>query len=222
MATTPLFRAINLTVAEEQRDSCLAVGQRNLLTSIQNEPGTLAMYMGHVDAAGLDNWVVELYRDQSSYEVHAKSPQFAAFRAVAKDAVTDQMVLELTPVLLAEQPTPLRLADGHDQFVQLTTLTLQPDQAAAYQQLVLATLQPAVANEPGLLALNVGRSTADSRQWNVVEIYQDAAAYEHHCQTPAFQQYQRESQAMIQAAQATVLVGDTLVNQGNLAYQRRG
>lgn len=48
------------------------------------------------------------------------------------------------------------------------------------------------------------------------EVFQDLAAFKAHCQTPAFQIYQTESQSLITTADATVLTGDTLVNQGGL------
>lgn len=62
---TPLFRLFNLKITAKEREAFAKVGERNLLTSIENEPGTLAMYTSHVDPAGLDNRVIEIYRDTS-------------------------------------------------------------------------------------------------------------------------------------------------------------
>lgn len=211
---TPLFRLFNLKITAKEREAFAKVGERNLLTSIENEPGTLAMYTSHVDPAGLDNRVIEIYRDTASYDQHAHSPQFAAFREVAKRAVTRQEVSQLTPRLLLEKPTPLR--GDASQFSQLTELTIPVDRAAAYQTLVTASIRPAMAAEVGLLVALVGQAVDDPTRWVIFEVFQDLAAFKAHCQTPAFQIYQTESRSLITTADATVLTGDTLVNQGGL------
>jgi quinol monooxygenase YgiN len=218
----PLFRLFKLEITAAERENFAAVGTQNLTTSIQNEPGTLAMYTSHVDSAGLHNRVIEVYRDDASYDIHAQSPQFAAFRTVAKRAVTQQTVVNLTPKLLLEQPRPLYRSPANEAFIQLMELTVQPGQTAAYQAVVVPYLQAAMADEPGLQVSAVGQVVGQvvdaPDQWVIFTVYQDLTAFKAHCQTVGFKQYQAAAQPLIQTADATVLTGDTLVNHGGLAF----
>ncbi|WP_204120369.1 MULTISPECIES: putative quinol monooxygenase [Levilactobacillus] len=215
---TPLFRLFKLEITASERENFAAVGTQNLTTSIQNEPGTLAMYTSHVDPAGVHNRVIEVYRDDASYDIHAHSPQFAAFRTVAKRAVTQQTVVNLMPKLLLEQPQPLYRSPANEAFIQLIELTVQPGQTAAYQSVVVPYLQAAMAAEPGLQVSAVGQVVDAPDQWVIFTVYEDLAAFKAHCQTAGFKQYQAAAQPLIQTADATVLTGDTLVNHGGLAF----
>ncbi|WP_203637632.1 putative quinol monooxygenase [Levilactobacillus wangkuiensis] len=217
-SVVPLFRLFKLEITAVERENFVAVGTQNLTTSIQNEPGTLAMYTSHVDPAGLHNRVIEVYRDAASYEIHAHSPQFAAFQTVAKRAVTQQTVVNLTPKLLLEQSQPLYRNPANEAFIQLMALTVQPGQTAAYQAVVVPYLQAAMAAEPGLQVGAVGQVVDAPDQWVIFTVYQDLAAFKAHCQTAGFKQYQAAAQPLIQTADATVLTGDTLVNHGGLAF----
>jgi len=211
----PLFRLFKLTITAAQRVNFVAAGKHNLETSIQNEPGTLAMYAMHVAPAGLENRVIEVYRDADSYDRHANSPQFKAFRAVAKDAVSQQAVVNLTPIVLREQAKPLKVScETH--FLQLTEVTLKPGQAAAYQALVTASGSAATMSQAGRLVIAIGRVVDDPQKWVIFEVYQDKLAYQRYQQTPANKYDQRASRALIQTTQTTVLRPDTLVNQGGL------
>ncbi|WP_395323497.1 putative quinol monooxygenase [Levilactobacillus parabrevis] len=217
---TPLFRLFKLTITAEQRANFVTAGRHNLVTSIQNEPGTLAMYTLHVAPAGLENRVIEVYRDAASYDQHANSPQFKAFRAVAKDAVTQQAVVNLMPIVLREQ-AQLLLVSGEPHFVQLTEVTLKPGQAAAYQELITTSGSAATTVQPSRLVVAIGRVVDDPQKWVIFEVYQDKLAYQRYQQTAANRYCQLTSQASIQTAQTTVLSPDTLVNQGGLTLVDR-
>ncbi|MCH5465496.1 antibiotic biosynthesis monooxygenase family protein [Levilactobacillus tujiorum] len=220
MTALPLFRLFNLTITATQRSAFVAAGQHNLVTSIQNEPGTLAMYALHVASSGLENRVIEVYRDTASYERHANSPQFKEFRAVAQTAVTQQSMMTLTPVVLKAHQ-PLRMRASTEQFVQLTEIMLKPGQAAAYQQLVTAPGSAATTDQAGRLVVAIGQASDDPQKWLTFEVYQDKLAYQRAQQTPASRHDWVASQTLIQTEQTAVLQPDTLVNQKNLTLVNR-
>ncbi|WP_203642025.1 putative quinol monooxygenase [Levilactobacillus andaensis] len=215
----PLFRLFKLKIAADQRADFLAAGRQNLLTSIVDEPGTLAMYATHADEAGTENRVVEVYRDAPSYDVHAHSPQFAAFRTVAKQAVVQQEVVSLTPVLLLEQPQPLQVSTNVNQVVRLLEVTVKSGQAAAYRQVLLRTMQDVLATEPGTLTLKIGYVTSAPQKWVIFAVFQDVAAEQKHSQSAAFKQYQADSQPLVSQVTSTRLFSDTLVQQGGLVFK---
>ena len=215
----PLFRLFKLKIAADQRADFLAAGRQNLLTSIADEPGTLAMYATHADEAGTENRVVEVYRDAPSYDVHANSQQFAAFRAVAKQAVVEQEVVSLTPVLLLEQPQPLQVSANASQVVRLLEVTVKSGQAAAYRQLIMHTMQDVLATEPRTLTLKIGYVTSAPQKWVIFAVFQDEAAEQKHSQSATFKQYQTDSQPLVAQVTSTRLFSDTLVQQGGLVFK---
>jgi len=215
----PLFRLFKLKITADQRANFLAAGRHNLLTSIADEPGTLAMYATHVDEAGTENRVVEVYRDTTGYDVHANSPQFAAFRAVAKQAVVQQEVVSLTPVLLLEQPQPLQVSANASQVVRLLEVTVKPGQAAAYRQVIMHAMQDVLATEPGTLTLKIGYATSAPQKWVIFAVFQDEAAEQKHSQSATFKQYQADSQPLVSQVTSTRLFSDTLVQQGGLVFK---
>ncbi|MFC6208246.1 putative quinol monooxygenase [Levilactobacillus tongjiangensis] len=215
----PLFRLFKLKIKADQRDAFVAAGQHNLQTSIENEAGTLAMYATHVDAAGTANRVVEIYRDQTSYDTHAKSPQFSAFKDVAEQAVTDQTVINLTPVLLLELKQSLRGTQDDGHFIQLHEFTLQAGKEEAYRKLMQTSLRTWLAGTQGILATYIGRSVTAPQNWVRFDVYTDLLAYQTLCQSAGYRRYQAAGQDMVQESTTTILTPDTLVNQGGLVFE---
>lgn len=107
----PIFSMYRLTISTENRKRFLDVGQDNLLTSIKNEPGTLAMYSTHLASNTGTNFVFELYRDEVQYQIHANSPQFKRYGAVAKDILLETEKTILTPQYLYNEG-PFKISEN--------------------------------------------------------------------------------------------------------------
>lgn len=121
LTETPIFRMYHLTIAAEKREAFLKAGVNNLLTSHQNEPGTLAMYATHLDEKGIDNFVFELYQNEAAYQVHANSSQFKAYGQVAQQAVTGKSLQELRPKYIKTNQVDMTIRGKNDYLLKLTT-----------------------------------------------------------------------------------------------------
>lgn len=214
----PLFRLFKLHIKAEQRANFVAVGQQNLLTSIKQESGTLAMYTGHLDDAGVENRVLEVYRDQASYEIHANSAQFQAFKTVAGQAVVAQSVLALTPILLLEQGQGLRAVQPTTNVAYLTEMTAVSDQQLALEKLVSAEMTQAMATEPGLVVTYFGQVADEPQQFVRFEVYTSASAYR---QSHQHSKLSEASQAMVSQQQTTEIKPDVFVTQGQLSFEAK-
>lgn len=212
----PLFRLFKLRIKPDSRADFAAVGQQNLLTSIKQEAGTLAMYTGHLDEAGVENRVLEVYRNQTSYSIHVKSPQFQAFKAVAGQAVVEQEVTALTPIRLLERGQALRAVAPTTKVVYLTEMTALPGQLGALKKLVTDDMTQTMATETGLKLTYFGQVADDSQQLVRFEVYESAAAYRHYCENSDFQQV---SQTLVAQQRTTTIKPDVLVNQGQLSFK---
>lgn len=96
MVAKPLiFRRYQLQIDSSDRDRFVAEGVHNMTTSLAVEPGTLAMYATHLDVAGTNNFIFELYQNQAEYEVHANSSQFKQYGQLAQSVVQHKAVDDL-------------------------------------------------------------------------------------------------------------------------------
>jgi len=129
----PILRMYHLTIDGSQRDDFLAAGVHNLLTSHKEEPGTLAMYATHLDAASIDNFVVELYQNNDQYQVHANFPQFKAYGQVAQKVVTDKSMQELHPQFLKTNDEDLVVSEQNDYYLKLTNFSLNADRIEQFK-----------------------------------------------------------------------------------------
>ncbi|APX72248.1 hypothetical protein M5C72_03655 [Companilactobacillus allii] len=219
LTQAPLFRLFNLKIDPINRTSFLDVGQNNLMTSIKNEVGTLAMYTGHLDSSGADNIVIELYKDQPSYEIHANSPQFAAFKKVAGKIVVDQSVTSLNPQLLLESTEPVQ-GIKQAEFVQLTELTIDDSSIDKFRILVSEKMKQDKSKSEVLVAY-AGNDSADSTKWYLFEIYQNKSVYDD-CQKEEYvKKYKEETKQMIKQTKNYTLNPDTVVNHGGLDFENK-
>lgn len=215
----PLFRLFKLRIKPDKQADFLAVGKQNLLTSIDQESGTLAMYTGHLDSAGTENRVIELYRDQASYEVHANSPQFQAFKNVASQVVIEQSVINLNPILLMEQSFALRLVNETSSKVYLTEFKVETDKLSEFREIVTSEIEHAHSKEPGLLVTYLGQNADVINKFILFEAYEDFSAYQKHRQSTYFKKFQKGSLNLGIQSQTFEIKPDVLVNQGKLFFQ---
>ena len=137
----PIFRMYHLIIDKSQRNTFVEAGAHNLLTSHQNEPGTLAMYATHLDESGIDNYVFELYQDEAKYQIHANSPQFKAYVQVAKKVVRAKNLQELRPQYLQTNQQDLVVSGENDYSLKLTTFDLIEKDTDTFKQKIAAMMK---------------------------------------------------------------------------------
>ncbi|WP_048704786.1 antibiotic biosynthesis monooxygenase [Companilactobacillus ginsenosidimutans] len=216
----PLFRLFKLKIKEDKLDEFAAVGKQNLLTSIKNESGTLGMYTGHIDDTGIDNCVIELYKDEPSYQVHANSPQFKAFREVAGDVVVEQSVVSLTPLILVQEGYGLKSVDSKDVFVSLTEFQVDSADTKKFQSLLSTEIHKSIDTGSGTITLYLGQEQDDNSKLILFEVFEDEPKYKAHLQSEAFQQFINEAKSLIKGQQTDVLHPDVMVNHGELLFEK--
>jgi len=219
MTQAPLFRVFRLKVKPTKLAAFLAAGQHNLQQSIATEPGTLAMYTGHTDDAGTDNVVLEVYRDVASYNVHANSPQFNAFKQVAAQAVVSQTLTALRPQVLVEQGPALRATEQPHEIVHLAEFTVATDQLMSFKSTVLGANDQVMVATQGLVVSYWGQVSDDPQHWLQVTIFKDSATEEQVAQDSEYQQLQRQLASDYGRPKLTIVHPDGLVNQGSLVFK---
>jgi len=209
----PIFRFYRLGIATADRLRFAAEGRHNLLTSIENEPRTLAMAATHADAAGTDNYVFEVYRDAAAYQVHARSPQFKRYGALAATTITSREGHDLTPQVLRSRADSLRLSDTDGAVGRYLDVTVKPGMTDQVKTVLTSQVETALATEPGLLLSYAATRMDEEQRWVILEVFRDAMALQHHLTSN-----HTALTGLLYKQVDHQLTPDTLVTQGRLTY----
>lgn len=202
-----------LTVKPEQQQAIEAVGKTNLGTSIQTEAGTLAMFHTVKKGEPNKNVILEIYRDEAAYQTHTNAPHFKQFVETAKTAVVGRKVVPLDSQILLEKQ-PLTAFENGDYLINLAEVSVKSAQNEDFKAIVLDEMQQSMAKENGVILMYAATLKDQPNEWRFFEIYANKTAYQQHRNTPHFQAYLKQTQAMIERKNVTALVGKTLASKG--------
>ena len=210
---TRLFRLVH-DMAKD--DLYSEVGTHNLLTSIEVEPGTLAMYSTHVPDDPATAYVFEVYADEDAYNVHVASEHFKAFGKMAGEVLTDRAVYQLAPQLLVEKPGLLKVNGATEIEPHLVYVDIKEGSEEAFLAAITANMRTAVEVEPGVLVMYAATMADQPTRWVFWEVYASSDAYEAHRETQHFKDYLAATEDLVTGKEFHVLAADTLVSQGSL------
>ena len=209
---TEIFRMFRLGLSLDYEEDYKQIGYTNFTQSMALEPGTLAMYGGHLSEDFSQQIVVECYASEEAYQEHVQSPHFKAFVDLAQKALTSREVVTLVPQLLLQKPTALRIFDDKQLAVRLATVKVSDSNA--FSEIVLPEMQTSIEKEDGVLVMYAGTDVDNPDTWYFFEVYQNETAYEQHRETPHFKDYIEQSAKLVLDKQLQTLHGDMLVNRG--------
>lgn len=174
LTKTPIFRMYKLTISKDDREKFIEEGKHNLTTSIQNEPGTLAMYSSHEDDSGTTNYIFEIYQDIEHYQIHADSPQFKSYGEVAKQILKGREIFELTPeFLFIDQEYQV---SGLNNFVfQLYDFTIDESKVKHIKHLLDEELVSSYDIAKGIATFHAAALNVEQTHWIFLIIYKDQA-----------------------------------------------
>ena len=199
-----------------QRERFDNEGQANLLTSIDTEPGTLAMYAPHLPDDPATCYVFEVYASEDAYQVHAASPQFKAYAAMAMETLTGREIYQLVPELMIEKPDGLRVTEASEVSPRCCFVEILPNKLEDFREAVFANMRTSVAEEPGVSYLYAASFADDPLKWVFWEGYASQEAYDSHIQTTHFNAYIAATADCLASRAPIPLAADTLVSQGSL------
>ena len=102
--------------------------------------------------------------------------------------------------------------------VNLVSIAVQPEHAAAFRQIALAQMAQSIKTEAGVLAMYAATDVRQPEKWYFFEIYESEAAYQAHRKTPHFQRYLRDTRAMIGDQTLYDITPSDLGNKGGFAF----
>lgn len=166
----PIFRMYRLTIDKENREQFVQAGVHNLLTSKQNEPGTLAMFATHGDLDGTDNYIFELYQDDEHYNIHANSPQFAQYGQVAQKILKEKSVHELRPQYILTDNKPYVVSGGNQYVGQLLELKTSEQNVSK-----LKMFMEQISHIKNGALMSYAATLDESKNWMILNVYRNLA-----------------------------------------------
>jgi quinol monooxygenase YgiN len=210
--TNYITRLFHLTRKLDNVEEFDRVGENNLTTSIEVEPGTLAMYSTHDPNDPAKLYVFEVYADEAAYQVHAASPQFKAFAELATTTLTGREVYTLTPRVMLEKPEPLRAGAPTPIEPHLVYVDVAEGGEEAFLAACEANMRRSIEVEPGVLVMYGAQIVDRPSRWVFWEVYASAEAYAAHRETEHFKAYIDATEKLVVGKEFHVLAVDTVVN----------
>ena len=97
----PFIRVAELEIDPAQLDHYKAAVREEMETSVEVEPGVLAIYAVAEKDAPHKLRFFEMYADEAAYRAHIASPHFRKYVEVTKEMITSRRLLDVTPVQLS-------------------------------------------------------------------------------------------------------------------------
>lgn len=213
----PIMNFFHLTLNPDEREQFLKAGEKNLLTSINDEDGVYFMALA-ADKKDSD-YVFEVYKDQTSYQNHIDSPQFKAYQEVARTAVDETDSFNLTPQFIGTNYQDLRIKEKNNYRINLAKITLVDADLADFGKIVKEEMTRSIEEEPGVVAMLAGNMFDIENEWRFFEIYQDDAAYQSHVRTENFIKYVEKTKEMIYQKDILELHGEIIVDHANMNFK---
>jgi len=192
-----------------------AVGEHNLVTSIEVEEGTLAMYSTHLADDPASLYVFEVYASEGAYQVHAASPQFKAYVEMASTNLTSREVIPVSPELMLEKPGLLEVRDGSCS-PRCCLVEILPDRLEHFREAVFKNMRASVEGEPGVLVLYATSLADNPLRWVFWEVYASEEAYAAHRETDHFKAYIEATKDDLAEKELIRLAADCVVTKGTL------
>jgi len=99
----PVFNIFELGIKDGQSAAYNHIGDENIRTSLEKEPGTLAMYSVKQKDNPQMAYMIEIYDDDAAYQSHRDSPHFQKYLKETAELLQDKTFTEITPTLLQNQ-----------------------------------------------------------------------------------------------------------------------
>ena len=211
-----IIRLFKLTTKKDKQNIFHEVGIENLTKSIQSEKGTLSMYVANIKDNKNVNYVLEIYKDEASYKIHANSEQFKKYVSMAANSLEDREVFEIQQQFIAEKSNPIFEINNIDISIRLAIITIKDGFVDKFKDIVLNEMKIAMTKEDNILAMYAATLKNDVNKWCFFEIYKDENAYNEHRKTDHFITYIEETKNMVILKELFELESGILVNKGIL------
>lgn len=171
---TPLINLFELGIQQGKTEQYDQVGEQNIRTSIQDEKGTLAMFLLKQKDDPQMAYMVEIYANQTAYEQHLLSPQYRHFVEKSPEILTDHKKrFMLEPQFLADKP----IINEENTVAHLIFVDVKAENNLQFKSAILAEMSQRLEKDRekdnAILATYIATLKDQPNQWVFLEITKD-------------------------------------------------
>lgn len=102
-APAPLVRIAELEIHAAHLEAYKAAVREEMATSVQVEPGVIAIYCVAIKGEPTKLRFFEIYADEAAYRSHIGSPHFRKYVETTKEMIRSRKLIETDPVQLSQR-----------------------------------------------------------------------------------------------------------------------
>ncbi|MBQ3654733.1 MAG: carboxymuconolactone decarboxylase family protein [Synergistaceae bacterium] len=172
-----------------------AISARTVAKFTPNEPGSYSLY-GGIDSANPDIMrLLEIYEDESAYEIHRSSAGFKAFIEERKPILETLTILPVDPIVLEQK------AEGRAKTVSMTLVEVKPECLEEFRRLTVQEFTRAVNEDAGVLALFATSEQGERSNFvHTLEIFTDDEAREKYLASEKFRAFTDNTSGLVRSA----------------------
>ena len=169
-----------------------AVSSRTAAKYTPHEKGSYSLY-GAVDSQNPDIMrILEIYEDETAYQIHRDSEGFKAFIEERKPILESLKILPVDPILLEQK------ASGTGTSIAMALADVKPECMEEFKRLTVSEFTRAVAEEPGVMALFVTSEKGERSNFvHTLEIFADEEAREKYFSSEKIKIYHQETAKLL-------------------------
>ena len=173
-----------------------AISSRTVAKFTPYESGSYALY-GAIDNSNHDLMrILEIYEDESAYQVHRSSEGFKNFINERKPILESLNFIEIEPIILQQKSN----GAGHDYIMNI--FDVRSDKLDEFKNLMTQEFTRAVEQEPGVLALLAG-SEKGGKSYRIYtfEIYENNESKQKYFDSSKYINYRKKVDSFMTASE---------------------
>lgn len=171
-----------------------AISVRTVAKATPNESGTYSLY-GAIDAANHDIMrLLEIYEDESAYDIHTSSEGFKAFVEERKPILESVKFLPVDSVVLEQKK------EGKGKIIILSLIEVKNDNLGEFKALITQEMTRAVAEVPGVMGMFATSEKGERKNFiHTMEIYTDDEAQNEYTNSSEYKLYRKKADIMTES-----------------------
>lgn len=172
----------------------IAISSRTVAKYTPNESGSYALY-GAIAEENHDLMrILEIYEDESAYEVHRESDGFKAFIEERKPILESLKILPVDAIVLEQKKT----GTGHT--VMMSLIEVKTDRLDEFRTLITQEFTRAVAEIPTVMAMFATSEQGDRKNFiHTLEVFADDGAMNEYRKSEKYESYKKKADEMTES-----------------------
>lgn len=201
-----ILKAVRVSVPDE-RDTSLDDKRQSIIANFCEEKGLRGVVAAHQINNRAMNLVVQVYRDQKSYEEHFGMDYYQSHSGAIQSATR----YDLQPVYVGMCDHDLRMIAPNTAFINAAEMDVDPRDNGKMAEIIKSGMDQTLKNESGALVMIAGQDKVHANHWLIFEVYSDSSRYREHLQQDYYKSSFSRADEVVQSYNVLALSPDIVM-----------